>query len=209
MSDAWELRVASSQDAEQIAMMSKLPSAVVTSFVGCKSCCVATTMDGEVIASALVNTFKRVKDKAAGAAGGIETNGELMSVACKPKGKSYMKATALAALKMLKANGCAEVRCTVPAADKERIDLYTSLGLSAAPANGDMVSLSANLFAMNPDPQRKIEAGPTARKAPTAATAVAQAPPAEEASDETPAEPEPEAAAEAAAEDEEPAAAAA
>jgi len=165
MADVWELRQAASQDAAKVAEISKLPSAVVSSFIGSKACCVATNVDGDILAAALVNTFKRVKDKSLGISGGVETNGELMKVAAVPAGKQYTAQTAKGALKLLKTIGCAEVCASVSASDADTIAFYTSLGLEAGAAVGDVVTMRANLFAINTDPKKKIGDPPQPRKA--------------------------------------------
>lgn len=164
MSDAWELRVAAAQDVDQIASIAKLPTGVVTSFVNCKSCCVATTLDGDIMAAALVNVFKRVKDKEKGVSGGLENNGELLKVAAAKSGANYMKPTALGALKLLKGNGCSSVRATVSGSDDSTVQFYASLGLQQDGGSGENVVMRGNLFAMNPDPQKKISEPPKPRK---------------------------------------------
>eukprot|EP00302_Diacronema_sp_CCMP2436_P001636 CAMPEP_0179838704 /NCGR_PEP_ID=MMETSP0982-20121206/856_1 /TAXON_ID=483367 /ORGANISM="non described non described, Strain CCMP 2436" /LENGTH=228 /DNA_ID=CAMNT_0021722169 /DNA_START=245 /DNA_END=932 /DNA_ORIENTATION=+ len=138
--------------------------AVVTGFVATKASCVATDIDGNIVACTLVNTFKRVKDKALGAAGGLETMGELMKVKSSASGKAYVKQTTLGAMKLLKGVGTAEVRCSASTTDGDLITHLTSLGFIDAGRSGDFVTLSANLFAVNTDPGKKIEAAPVPRK---------------------------------------------
>jgi len=166
MNAAWELRVAGAVDVEQLSKMSKLPTGIVSQFVQSGASCVGCDLDGKVLAFALVNTFKRVKDKAAGAAGGLETTGEIMKVHASAQGKAYVRQTVLGSLKLLKGLGASEVRSSVGSTDGETMTLLTSLGLGDAGRSGDggLVTLKAALFAISTDPGKKIDAAPVARK---------------------------------------------
>jgi hypothetical protein len=185
MADAWELRVAAPVDVDTIAKMSKLPSAVVSAFVGNKLSCVATDIDGTVLAFTLVNAFKRVKNKQLGAAGGFETTGEIMKAAANAKGNAYMRQTSQGSMKLLKGMGGSEMRCSVSSGDLDMITYLMNLGFTEESRSADFNNMKANLFAVNTDPGKKIDSGPVVRKAVSFA---APEPAAEEPSAEVPAE---------------------
>lgn len=176
MADPWELRVAGPTDAETIGRMAKLPAAVVTTFVSGKASVVATDMDGKVIAYTLVNTFRRVKNKAAGAAGGMEMTGEIMKTGATDKGKDYQSKTTLGAMKILKGLGGSEITSTVSSADAVTVRYFTGMGFTDEGRRGDFISMKANMFAVPCDPGKKIEGPPVVRKPISVAAPAAAAP---------------------------------
>lgn len=163
--NVWELRVAGGVDVDQLAKMSKLPNGVVQQFVNTGASCVAADIDGKVLAFTLVNTFKRVKDKSAGAGGGLETTGEIMSCRASAQGKQYLKQTTMGAMKLLKGMSASEVRSSVDSSDAETMQHLLSLGLTEAGSAGGFATLKGALFALNTDPGKKIDAAPVVRKA--------------------------------------------
>lgn len=182
----WELRVAGAVDVDELSRLSKLPSSIVSQLVATGASCVAADLDGKLMAFTLVNTFKRVKNPAAGAAGGLETTGEVMKAYATPKGKQMLSKTTLGSLKLLKGLGASEVRTTVSSTDGEMVTYFTGLGFGDGGRTGDFLSLKGTLFAMNSDPGKRVEPAPVVRKA--RAAPVAEAPaeaPAEESAEES------------------------
>jgi L-amino acid N-acyltransferase YncA len=164
MADPWELRLAGPSDAETIGRMAKLPAAVVSTFVAGKATVVATDLDGKVIAYTLVNTFRRVKNKAAGAAGGMEMTGEIMKTGATEKGKDYQSKTTLGAMKILKGLGGSEIMSTVSSTDSAMVRYFAGLGFTDEGRRGDFITMKANMFAVSSDPGKKIEGPPVVRK---------------------------------------------
>ena len=81
-----------------------------------------------------MHAFKGLTDIEKGVSGGIEERAEMISVLAVNALPSEMReATALGALKMLKAKGFSDVMCSIAPDDKENAEFVRSLGLTVHP----------------------------------------------------------------------------
>jgi len=157
----WDLRVATGDDAAAIAKLTggRYTSDVLAPLLSGKTCIVGES-GNEIVTAALVTTYKGVKSKEKGLAGGLEDRAELLSVVqaegLPAVAGTWRRQTALGALKTLKGSGFSDVISVIPADDKAGAEFLSDLGMQESAA-GDMNKFSAMLLAMNPDPQKRIK----------------------------------------------------
>lgn len=169
----WKLRSAAKEDTEAAAsLVTRLPSEMVGRFVldsaGNSLVCDGTikgTKEGEgyksrIFGVALVDLENEMRDASAGPDAGFVEAAELITVKVHsdmPDADMVKQQLTLGAMKKLKTKGVVRMRASVPRTDQAYIDELKSYGFSGGKTEEDNLILTANLGALNPDPQRKID----------------------------------------------------
>lgn len=122
---------------------------------------------GEILGCALANINLRVKDIKVGFESGLIKDGEVLAITVSnvlPNADEIKRTLLLAALQKMKTNGVAQVTQSVPSDNEEEIGMFKSLGFKVI-QNADpqvrgsksrLTYLSAQLLAVNADPQKKF-----------------------------------------------------
>lgn len=170
----WKLRSATKDDLDTIvALAPHLPKECVEMFIedceGCSVVCEATvkgTKEGEgylgrVLGAAVVDLSKELKNKNdEDFSGGYQTVAELMTVRVDkvmPDSEDVKQKLAMGCMKKSKARGCTEMRVVVNKDQKEQIDELIGYGFEQRSVSDINANLVANLLALSPDPQWKME----------------------------------------------------